>query len=355
MACDSFREAEEADAFPLLQTTSIVHTIGQGFCGTVWASEKGPAFKREDGGPDRSLKNEFDMHQRALQSLRKITTLQIRIPACYGFIEVNNQKWWVKNHQIFPPGFWAPCNMIQSQRIPPFPGHVRGLLIKNYCPPNLRQEIITSEPNKDCLVRPYLGRRRTKKGYSTSRFTAFSLRNFPLHLDQIETLMTANDIMQYARVMAETLAMMHWIGEMDGNDIEFVLAPPVRDSCYEKHSEGITRASLSNGLKVDSDALGSHSMWALDFDLCRRITMDSKGVQQAAAAFWRNDPYYPRPSKNSENEIALWFAFKEHYLRMSEACIDIACTTYEPQEVEKLRALPKQVIGLIEQRGDSKT
>lgn len=126
--------------------------------------------------------------------------------------------------------------------------------------------------------------------------------------------MTANDVKQYARVMAETLAIMHWIGEMDGNDIEFVLAPPVWDSYYDEHSEGITSGSFLNGLKVDSDALGSHSVWALDFDLCRRITMDSKGVQQAAAAFWRNDPYYPRPLKYSEIEISLWFAFKEHYL-----------------------------------------
>lgn len=39
---------------------------------------------------------------------------------------------------------------------------------------------------------------------------------------------------------------------------------------------------------------------------------------------------------------------------MIEACIDIVCTTYEPQEVEKLRALPKQVISLIEQGADSK-
>jgi hypothetical protein len=236
--------------------------------------------------------------------------------------------------------------MIQSQRVPPFPEHVRRLLIENYCPPNLRQEIIISEPNKDCLVRPYLGRRRMKKAHSTLRFTAFSLRNFPLHLDQFEALMIASDIYQYARAMAETLAVMHWIGEMDGNDIEFVLAPPIQDSHYDKQSEDITNTLLSPHMKVDSNALGSPSIWVLDFDLCRRITMDSNGAQQAAAA-WRNDPYYPRPSRDPGIVSRLWVAFKEHYLRMSEVYIDIAVS--EPQEAGRLRALPKQVISLIEQ------
>lgn len=91
-----------------------------------------------------------------------------------------------------------------------------------------------------------------------SKFTAFSLRNFPLHLDQMESLgVTTSEIDQYARAMAETLAMMHWISEIDGNDIEFVLAPP-----------------SENGFKIKSTILGEHSIWVLDFDLCRRMTMD---------------------------------------------------------------------------------
>ncbi|KAJ5651860.1 hypothetical protein N7507_009286 [Penicillium longicatenatum] len=147
--------------------------------------------------------------------------------------------------------------------------------------------------------------------------------------------------------MAETLAVMHWIGEMDGNDIEFVLAPPIQDSRYDKQSEDITDTLLSPHMKVDFNALGSPSIWVLDFDLYRRITMDLNGAQQAAAAFWRNEFYYPRPSRDPGIDSPLWVAFKEHYLRMSEVCIDIAVS--EPQEAERLRALPKQVISLIEQ------
>lgn len=84
--------------------TTTLHTIGQGFCGTVWASETGPAFKREDGGPHRSLANDFGMHQRTLQSFQKIPTLQIQIPTCDAFIAAENQKWWSANHQNFHLG-----------------------------------------------------------------------------------------------------------------------------------------------------------------------------------------------------------------------------------------------------------
>ena len=64
------------------------------------------------------------------------------------------------------------------------------------------------------------------------RFQAFSLRNYPLHLDQMEELAIPFDHLEsYARAMAETLAVMHWGAGMDGNDVEFVLGshPASRD------------------------------------------------------------------------------------------------------------------------------
>lgn len=342
----------ESINYPKKWNKSTLRTIGQGFCGTVWASEKGPAYKREDGGPERSLQNDFKMHQRALQSLRKIPTIRIRIPACYAFIEAEDSKWWSENNQTFPPGFRTPCNLIQSQRIAPFSESVRILLISTYCPPKLAPEIMASEPNKDCLARLYLGRRRIQRSKYTSRFTAFSLRNFPLHLDQLETLgITRGDIEQYARVMADTLAMMHWVSEIDGNDIEFVLAPPSLDPCRKFQSRNLDR-SMENGLKMESKVFGNHSLWVLDFDLCREITMDSNGVQQAAAAFWRNDPYYPRPGKEFKGDISLWNTFRENYLQKSMECINIG--SREPEEAERRRSLSEQFICLVEQEGDAR-
>mgnify|MGYP002718709102 FL=1 len=315
----SIEETKETETFTLRK-------IGQGFCGTVWAASTGPAFKREDGGPTRSLRNDFEMHQRVLQSFQESIQLrpQVQIPACYDFIKSTDHTWWSVNQRNFPLGY-TPCNIIISQRIPPFPETTRQLLISNYCPTKMTPQILKSEPDKDCLVRPYLGRRRTQRPHSTSRFTAFSLRNFPLHLDQMQSLgVTTSEINQYARMMAETLAMMHWISGIDGNDIEFVLAP-----------------SSANGFKMTSTIFGEHSMWVLDFDLCRRMKMDSEGVVQAAAAFWRNDPYYPRPEKDP----SLWSVFRERYIQVSEACGS------EPKAAERRRILSRHFIDLVEQEG----
>lgn len=320
--------------------TSTLHTIGKGFCGTVWAaSERGYAFKREDGGPDRSLRNDFEMHNRIIQSLQKLAdsdgspkiNLRIQIPDCYEFIRATDQKWWSTNQRRFPPGY-TPCNIIQSERIPPFPEATRQVLINNYCPSEIASLIMASEPDKDCLIRPYLGRRRGQKLHTLSQFTGFSLRNLPLHLDQLESLgITPSDIQQYARTMAETLATMHWIGEIDGNDIEFVLAP------RNKNKAG------SLGLGMESTILGDHSMWVLDFDLCRTMAMNLERLKQAVAAFWGNDPYCPRPGKDP----LLWMAFREHYIRTSEACTAIC----EPDEAEKRRILSRLFIDLVEQEG----
>lgn len=308
--------------------------IGQDFCGTVWAAstETGPAYKREDGGPGRSLRIDFEMHQLVLQSFQQESLPlrpRIQIPACYNFIQSTDDVWWSGNRQRFPRGH-TPCNIILSQRIPPFPETTRQLLISKYCPPTITRQILDSEPDRDCLIRLYLGRRRTQRSNTTSKFTAFSLRNFPLHLDQIDSLgVSTSEINQYAQIMAETLAIMHWTSEIDGRDIEFVLAPPSKNTPT---------------FEMNSPIFGEHSMWVLDFDCCRRMEMNSEGVTQAAAAFWRNDPYYPRPEKDS----SLWSVFRERYLQVSEAC---GGDGSEPKAAEQRRVLSKDFIELVEQEG----
>ena len=42
--------------------------------------------------------------------------------------------------------------------------------------------------------------------------------------------------------------------------------------------------------------------------------MDIHGVNQAVAAFFRNDPYYPRPDSSKEK----WEVFRDNYLRVCE-------------------------------------
>lgn len=278
---------------------SPLRRIGAGACGSVWAfSSDGPsiiAYKREDGGTSRSLANDFAMHRRLLLSLLNKPT-RIQVPECHGFI-TSSDPWWDENAPRFPAEY-LPCNMIQAQRIPPISQPVRDTLIDRYCPASLREQIRHSAENGDCLIRPYLGRRRVLANTDRkSKFKAFSLRNYPLHVDQMEELgISVHQLEAYARSMAEMLAVMHWVAGIDGNDIEFVLASP---------SPGST-------IKTDN-VLGTHAMWVLDFDLCREMPSTEDGVQQAVAAFYKNDPFYPRP----RSSLLLWKAFREQYLLAS--------------------------------------
>jgi Zinc finger protein len=128
------------------------------------------------------------------------------------------------------------------------------------------------------------------------------------------------DIKTYAEMMAEALAMIHWYGEIDANGIEFVLAPP--------------RNGTGHGL---SNILGDHTMWLLDFDCCGRMSMDEKGVDQAIAAFFGNDPYYPHPGQ------PLWKGFRDRYLQTS---FNIISGDHDDQRTQ----LPEMFIEKVEEK-----
>ncbi|OJJ76628.1 hypothetical protein ASPBRDRAFT_52199 [Aspergillus brasiliensis CBS 101740] len=289
---------------------SKYYCIGAGFCGTVWAlSEDGQAIKREDGGPDRSLVNEFAMHQRILQSFCRLTDLkrrysfrqtlpQVQVSQCHRFIAPSD-RWWTENLPLFPSQH-SPCNAIISDRIPPFPAQTRELLVKRYCDPKIQTEILTSAANNDCLIRPYL--------------------------DQMEDIGIATEDMQsYARMMGEALATLHWLGEVDGNDIEFVLAPPL------VHEQPPNTKTITN-------VLSPHTMWMLDFDLCQLMPMSDEGVKQAVTAFWRNDPFYPRPQSK------LWTEFRQQYLISSGMMI----AEYSRVDIEQRLSLAQIFIESLE-------
>lgn len=268
------------------------------------------AIKREDGGEGRSVQKDFIMHQKVISSLQALKrncpeqaalASSISIPACYQYVERNNNIWWNERLDRFPSQYQVACNALITDRIPPFRQAVRDLLVNHYCPSAIQESAKTYAANSDCLIRPYLGRRRRIE--RKSMFKAFSLRNYPLHIDQMEEL--GLDRTHYARVMAETLAIMHWAAQVDGNDVEFVLAP----------RRTITEPSPTP--TATSNSLGDHTLWILDFDCCRDMPMDESGIDQAWRAFYKNDPFYPRPNRDNSEDQRLWVAFKERFMEAS--------------------------------------
>ena len=111
------------------------------------------------------------------------------------------------------------------------------------------------------------------------------------------------DIALYAAIMADALAELYWRACVDANDVEFVLAPP--------------RNNQAPQTIIESEVLGDHAVWILDFDCCKHISLDKAGVEQAVMAFYKNDPFYPRPGFN-EKDQALWAQFRVRFLEASK-------------------------------------
>lgn len=107
--------------------------------------------------------------------------------------------------------------------------------------------------------------------------------------------------------MAEALAMMHSYGEIDVNDVKFILAP-------------LPSTAPSATGTVHSTVLEEHAMWLLDFDCCRQISMDGKSIDQAVAVFFENNPL-PRPSTRGSPYQALSELFYNKYLQPSSGIL----------------------------------
>jgi hypothetical protein len=287
------------------------------------------------------------MHQRLL-SPSKIPTSVALIPACLEYITPDS-PWWDTPLKLFPEGYQA-CNALITERIPPFSKPAREMLIDRFCPPHLCEQIKASEPDRDCIVRLYLGRRRLPRpSKRPSHFSTFSLRNFPLHVDQVEEL--GLDAKRYARAMAEVLACCYFAAQIDAADVEFVLAPPRARPSLEKPSESeaesdaAPREDEEDGI-FKSETLGPHALWILDFDCCRPISLTEQGMTKAVDAFWGNDPYFPRPGRTDPKDVKLWSVFRGRFLEVGKEILGAR----EDEDVDA-RKLPGLWVEMCESLG----
>ncbi|KAM3562179.1 hypothetical protein MY1884_001993 [Beauveria asiatica] len=345
-----------------LNSTGKLTKIGQGFCGTVWADAAAGMLvvKRADGGPGRSLPGEQYIHTRILDTVKQHRRscdtrspadeqdrieahrrIKVNIPYNQAFLEQASSLWPIILPRL-PDGF-AACEALLSERIPPMNLAVRELLSSHYCPSKHQAtQLARDKSNESCLVRPYLGRRRPEQSGGSPKQRFFSLRNFPLHVDQMEEL--ALPVEAYATAMADTLAFLHWIVKIDANDMEFVLAPA--RACAEDDAEDDATPSIGDE-HLFSDAFGVHSMWILDFDCCKVLEMNEEGMRRAAMCFWRNDPFYPRPGAKNEEDQRLWRVFEQRFLERSALLLR--------GESDEIKTLPDVLIRTIRDNRDTWT
>ncbi|KAJ0337720.1 hypothetical protein COL922a_006416 [Colletotrichum nupharicola] len=290
--------------------------IGEGCCATIYALSPSSIAKVAKPNKQNELWNDFGVHLSIYEAISAIPTATL-VPKPAHYLHAQDVTAWRAAQAKKIPSR-EPNDVLCAERIPPLPRIIRRSLVEVFCPKEQTAEVLENKKNDACLVRSYLGRRRPSSLHTQG---TFSLRNFELTLDKMEQL--GLGAMQFVAPIAEALAVVHWKAGSDGRDIEFVLGgPPERRISAEGfraldsnvHTQRVTTWRKAGTVdEVASLQQSTACVWLLDFNQCSGIKADAQGVQMAAAAYWDNDPYYPRLTKDGDNDSTegkIWREFK---------------------------------------------
>jgi hypothetical protein len=157
--------------------------IGAGACGTIFERiGTTVCFKLAKHDWD-ILWNDYLMHLQVVEAFDRNPT-NIFVPRAYWFVRGDHTDLWDAELPKLPEGQIASA-AFTSDRILPLRKATREVLIDCFCPPSLQAAAMAEPANRDCLVRIYLGRRRRQPQENARPQKSFSLRNLPLHLDQL--------------------------------------------------------------------------------------------------------------------------------------------------------------------------
>ncbi|OTA07942.1 hypothetical protein A9Z42_0088740 [Trichoderma parareesei] len=302
--------------------------IGAGACGAIFAQdEEKPLAAKLAKTTDDQLWNDYKMHNHIKAHFDNCGFTRVRIPSVYWFAPPQEAYSYLCQSPQLAEAVSKVCNprtsLLVSERILPLPERARTLLIEKYCPPQVKEDALSDNANRDCLVRPYLGSMQGKTG-GQGRF--FSLRNFKLHLNQMADLQL--DVKAMASKMGVSMAIMHWAARTDARDVEFVLGSSAEETSARLTSEEVARLQqpVFTGPVTSDDRQGffhqrTTEMWLLDFNQVQSIAMDEEGVAKAVEAARINDPYFPRPLGESTVEKQVWDAFEKSYTTAADAIL----------------------------------
>ncbi|KAF4630997.1 hypothetical protein G7Y89_g7128 [Cudoniella acicularis] len=299
------------------------------------------------------LRNDAEMHQKVSDAFQRTHPKLCHLPEFFSLIERENDEWWTETGSKLPESKLPEARtkertpVLISERILPLERKARDMLIDRFCKEEGIQAVRENIENEDSLLRIYLGLRHK----SGQKEESFSLRNFPYSLEKIEEV--GSDKFFLAEAIAEGLAILHWGAKIDARDVEFVLGSVAEDVKVKEgelltdsgvlrlenlsirnvgESEVSEASRIGDLLKSDDPETANESIsgtavnhenlwvWVLDFNQCEDITMDENGCIKAAKAFWDNDPYYPRP--NTEQDEELWKYFQQKYLHFSSRILE---------------------------------
>ncbi|KAK3117452.1 hypothetical protein LTR53_001139 [Teratosphaeriaceae sp. CCFEE 6253] len=280
----------------------LIHAIQNDTIGKYTSIGAGNAA-RSSNKPARSTHSKCNLEFSKVAAILKI---DVRVPKCEGYVN-KADKWWREHGHRFATAGLLQQDVLISERILPLPKPIRGCLIN-----------LTS----------VLGRSNRPR---SKQLNLFKLRNFPLHVDQLEGVDV--DRTPYAVAMARTLAVMHWRVECDADDVEFVLGGiSLKDRDMTAEEFNCLPPQTTTMLQPEEIALKRPLMqlWMLDFNRVRVIEDDTLRVEAVVSAFYRNDPYFPRPLGDNLADQQFWEVFNEAYI-----CTSRCLLVLEQMETEK--------------------
>jgi len=314
--------------------------IGAGACGAVFAQDgKSVVFKLAKSSDNAELWNDYRMHVTIARQFQRYITDEVRVPDVYFFVPSDRESFWDKNPKLLEAAkneLNLPTAALLTERIMPLPSTTREHLINKYCAPRIKDEAHADVANGDCLVRVYLGSTKGKIGQMF-----FSLRNFKLHLNHMVDLELDTEAL--ARGMGSALAVLHWGAKTDARDVEFVLGSSTKKTIATEPDMNDDEYCYTG---PESDVIEDFfcrmtELFLLDFNQVRKITMDDDGVSMAVEAWRINDPYYPKPLRQTEEEQYVWKAFLVSYLAASDEVMSLEGCKGE------VLALPRKFISRI--------
>lgn len=316
-------------------------SIGVGQCGTIYALKGTTMVVKIPNSPEKEdvLFADFKNHHAVYEAFKGVSMalrVHVHVPALKMWVDPTSEHFWSLESGRFDKNVKVPNYGLVSERIYSLPQPVRSALVDAFAPKAVKDQkasFLSRAENKDCLIRLYLGRRNDD--HPPVSANNFHLRNFPLHVNEMERLQL--DLTYYAKLIAQALAIIHWRAKLDANDVEFVFgsSPIVNDLPIAQDLQGANKNTAARMFSSDFQHR-TVSMWMLDFNQCKTFKQDAEGMKQLVDGFYWNDPYYPTPGSTKIADRELWNVFANHYLEVSR---EFVC-----------QALPQGFIKAVEDR-----
>lgn len=321
-------------------------SVGKGQTGTVYALTDTTMVIKLPNSPEQSddLFNDFKNHKKVFEAFREspwAIRANIHVPALKMWVSPKSNHFWNSSATQFAQDLEVPGYGLVSEYISPLQETVRAALVDIFAPKEIqarKHDFLRIPKNKDCLIRLYLGRRNDDSPPITA--DKFHLRNFPLHVNEMERLQL--DTSLYTKLMAQALATLHWRAGLDANDVEFVFgsSPQVHEPPTLQDLAGLDKDTAAD-MHFSDFHNRTVSIWLLDFNMCKPFTKDSNGLKKLVDGFYWNDPYYPRPASTVAKDKELWGLFAKHYLYVSAEFVS--------------HDMPRAFINAVEERGKNRS